>query len=164
MPWHPGRTARLELAGDGTLVGYAGELHPAVVSALGLPARTAAFEVDLDVLLAAAPTEPLQAREISTFPVAKEDIALVVAADVPAGDVLAAVRAGAVASPAGDILEDVRLFDVYEGAQVGAGRKSLAFSLRLRAPDRTLTAEEAAGVRESVVAETGRRFGAVLRA
>jgi phenylalanyl-tRNA synthetase beta chain len=163
MPWHPGRTARLELAGDGTLVGYAGELHPAVVSALGLPARTAAFEVDLDVLLAAAPTEPLQARDVSTFPVAKEDIALVVDVDVPAGDVLAAVRAGAVASPAGDILEDVRLFDVYEGAQVGAGRKSLAFSLRLRAPDRTLTAEEAAGVRESVVAEAGRRFGAVLR-
>ncbi len=164
MPWHPGRTARLELTGDGTLVGYAGELHPAVVSALGLPARTAAFEVDLDVLLAAAPTEPLQAREVSTFPVAKEDIALVVDAGIPAGDVLAAVRAGAVASPAGAILEDVRLFDVYEGAQVGEGRRSLAFSLRLRAPDRTLTAEEAAGVRESVVAEAGRRFGAVLRA
>ena len=84
--------------------------------------------------------------------------------DVPAGEVLAAVRAGAVASPAGDILEDVHLFDVYEGAQVGEGRKSLAFSLRLRAPDRTLTAEEAAGVRESVVAEAGRRFGATLRA
>ncbi|MHB1491270.1 MAG: phenylalanine--tRNA ligase subunit beta-related protein, partial [Cellulomonas sp.] len=97
------------------------------------------------------------------FPVAKEDVALVVDADIPAGDVLAAVRAGAVASPAGAILEGVRLFDVYEGAQVGEGRRSLAFSLRLRAPDRTLTAEEAAGVRESVVAEAGRRFGAVLR-
>ncbi len=164
MPWHPGRTARIELAGDGTLVGYAGELHPAVVAELGLPVRTAAFEVDLDVLLRSAPTEPLQAREVSTFPVAKEDIALVVDADVPAGEVLAAVRSGAVSSAAGDILEDVRLFDVYEGAQVGAGRKSLAFSLRLRAQDRTLTAEEAAGVRESVVAEAGRRVGATLRA
>jgi phenylalanyl-tRNA synthetase beta chain len=164
MPWHPGRTARLELADGGAVVGFAGELHPSVVAELGLPARTAAFEVDLDVLLGAVPTEPRQAREVSTFPVAKEDIALVIDADVPAGDILEAVRAGAAGSPAGDIVEEVRLFDVYEGAQVGAGRKSLAFSLRLRASDRTLTADEAAGVRESVVAEAARRFGATLRA
>jgi phenylalanyl-tRNA synthetase beta chain len=162
MPWHPGRAARIELT-DGTLVGHAGELHPAVVAALDLPARAVAFEVDLDVLLAAAAQEPVQAREISTFPVAKEDIALVVDAEVPAGDVLAAVRAGASGSPAGDILEELRLFDVFTGAQVGAGKKSIAFALRLRAADRTLTAEETAGVREAVVAEANRRFGATLR-
>ncbi|MBB2925165.1 phenylalanine--tRNA ligase subunit beta [Cellulomonas cellasea] len=162
-PWHPGRCARLETA-DGALVGHAGELHPKVVAALDLPVRAAAFEVDLDVLLAAAPTEPVQVVEISTFPVAKEDVALVVEADVPAGDVQAAVRAGAVSSAAGDVLEELRLFDVYTGPQVGDGKKSLAFSLRLRAADRTLTAEETAGVRESVVAEADRRFGAHLRA
>lgn len=162
-PWHPGRCARLETA-DGTLVGHAGELHPKVVTALDLPARAAAFEVDLDVLLAAAPVEPLQVAEISTFPVAKEDVALVVDAEVPAGEVEAAVRAGATASPAGDVLEELRLFDVYTGPQVGDGLKSLAFSLRLRAADRTLTAEETAAVRESVVAEADRRFGARLRA
>ncbi|HWJ85949.1 MAG TPA: phenylalanine--tRNA ligase subunit beta [Cellulomonas sp.] len=162
-PWHPGRCARLETV-DGVLVGHAGELHPNVVAAHGLPARAAAFEVDLDVLLAAAPEEPLQATEVSTFPVAKEDVALVLGADVPAQDVLDAVRTGADGSDAGAVLEDVRLFDVYTGEQVGEGNKSLAFSLRLRASDRTLTAAETAAVRESVVAEARRRFGATLRA
>ena len=161
-PWHPGRTARIETA-DGVLVGHAGELHPSVVEALRLPARAAAFEVDLDVLLAARPTEPYQASPVSTFPVAKEDIALVVAADVPAGDVLDAVRAGAAASPAGDVVEDVRLFDDYRSPELGEGRRSLAFALRLRAPDRTLTAEETAGVRAAALAEAAARCGAVLR-
>ncbi|NMM30391.1 MAG: phenylalanine--tRNA ligase subunit beta, partial [Cellulomonas sp.] len=162
-PWHPGRCARLETVA-GALVGHAGELHPSVVAALDLPPRAVAFEVDLDVLLDAASTGPLQAREISTFPVAKEDIALVVDAGVTAAALEAAVRFGADASPAGDVLEELRLFDVYTGTQVGDGRKSLAFSLRLRAGDRTLTAEEAAGVRDAVVAEAHRRLGAELRA
>ncbi|MEZ0449754.1 phenylalanine--tRNA ligase subunit beta [Cellulomonas sp. ICMP 17802] len=162
-PWHPGRCARLTTA-DGTLVGHAGELHPNVVAALGLPARAAAFELDLDALLAAASPDPVQAQPVSTFPVLKEDIALVVGDDVPAADLLDAVRVGAVSSPAGDVVEDVRLFDVYVGSQAGDGRKSLAFSLRLRADDRTLTAQEAAAVREAVVAEAHRRFGATLRA
>ncbi|HEY0217071.1 MAG TPA: phenylalanine--tRNA ligase subunit beta [Cellulomonas sp.] len=161
-PWHPGRCARVETV-DGTLVGFAGELHPQVIATLGLPARACAFEIDLDVLLAAAPAAPVVAREVSTFPVAKEDVALVVDAAVPAADVLDAVRAGAAAGPAGDVLESAELFDVYTGEQVGEGLRSLAFALRLRAADRTLTAEETAGVREAVVAEAHRRFGATLR-
>ncbi|WP_273651404.1 phenylalanine--tRNA ligase subunit beta [Cellulomonas fimi] len=163
LPWHPGRCARIALA-DGTLVGHAGELHPNVVVAHGLPSRASAFELDLDVLLAAAPTEPTQAHPVSSFPLAKEDVALVVPATVPAADVLDAVRTGAAAGPAGDVVEDVRLFDVYVGDQVPDGTRSLAFSLRLRAADRTLTAQETAGVREAVVAEAQRRFGATLRA
>jgi len=162
-PWHPGRTAVLRTS-DGAVVGHAGELHPNVVRALELPERAVAFEVDLDVLLAAAPTEPREATPVSTFPLAKEDIALVVDADVPAGALLEAVRVGAASSPAGDIVEALALFDVYTGAQVGEGRKSVAFSLRLRAADRTLTAHEAAAVREAAVAEAHRRFGAELRA
>lgn len=162
-PWHPGRCARVETA-DGAVVGWAGELHPKVVAALGLPARACAFEVDLDVLLAAAPDSPVVAREVSTFPVAKEDVALVVDARVPAADVLDAVRAGAAAAAGGDVLESARLFDVYTGEQVGEGKRSLAFALRLRAADRTLTADETAAVREAVVAEANRRFGATLRA
>ncbi|MCM0639221.1 phenylalanine--tRNA ligase subunit beta [Cellulomonas wangsupingiae] len=162
-PFHPGRCARLT-APSGAVVGHAGELHPKVVAALDLPARTVAFELDLTALLAAAPAEPVTAVPVSTFPVAKEDVALVVADDVPASDVLAAVRAGAVQSPAGDVLEDVHLFDVYTGDQVGTGRKSLAFALRLRAADRTLTAAETAAVREAVVAEAHARVGATLRA
>ncbi|WP_407342474.1 phenylalanine--tRNA ligase subunit beta [Pengzhenrongella phosphoraccumulans] len=156
-PWHPGRCARFTLP-DGTLVGHAGELNPKVVAALDLPARSVAFELDLDVLLAAASVEPLHAVALSTFPVAKEDIALVVDAGVPAADVFAAVRDGA-----GELLEELRLFDVYTGTQVGEAKKSLAFSLRLRATDRTLTAEDAIAVREAAVAEATRRVGAVLR-
>ena len=160
MPWHPGRNVRLTLA-DGTLVGHAGELHPKVVAALDLPTRAVAFEVFLDAVIAAMPGEPVQATPVSTFPVAKEDIALVVDAAVPVGELLEAVRDGI--RSVGDVLEELRVFDVYTGAQVGEGRKSVAFSLRLRAPDRTLTAEETAAVRAAAVAEAGRRFGAVLR-
>ncbi|GIG38586.1 phenylalanine--tRNA ligase subunit beta [Cellulomonas phragmiteti] len=162
-PFHPGRCARLT-APSGALLGHAGELHPQVVAALDLPARTVAFELDLTAVLSAAPLDPVTAVPVSTFPVAKEDVALVVADDVPAADVLAAVRAGAAAGPAGDVLEDVRLFDVYTGDQVGPGRKSLAFALRLRAGDRTLTAADTAAVRDAVVAEAHARVGATLRA
>lgn len=160
MPWHPGRNVRLTLA-DGTLVGHAGELHPKVVAALDLPTRAVAFEVDLDAVIAAMPGEPAQATPVSTFPVAKEDIALVVDAGVAVGELLTAVRDGIAST--GDVLEELRVFDVYTGAQVGEGRKSVAFSLRLRAPDRTLTADETAAVRAAAVGEANRRFGAELR-
>lgn len=162
-PWHPGRAARLALA-DGTPVGHAGELRPSVVAALDLPARAVAFELDLDVLLGALPALPRQAVPVSTFPVAKEDLALVVPETVTAAELVAAVRDGAAASDAGPVVEDVRLFDVYTGPQVGEGRRSLAVALRLRAPDRTLTAAEILAVRESAVAEAARRLGAELRA
>jgi phenylalanyl-tRNA synthetase beta chain len=154
-PWHPGRCAALEIAG--TLVGHAGELHPRVIDRLDLPPRTAAMELRLDVLLDAAPEE-LTAAVISPFPAAVFDLALVVDAGVAAADVSAALRHGA-----GPLLEDLRLFDVYTGSQVGEGRKSLAFAVRLRAPDRTLTAEESAAVRNAAVDEAARRCGASLR-
>lgn len=162
-PWHPGRLARLELPGGG-LAGHAGELHPSVCTALELPPRTVAFEVDLDAVLAASSPDPVQAVPVSTFPAAKEDIALVVRDDVAVGELFEAVHAGASSSSAGPIVEELRVFDVYTGQQVAQGHKSVAFSLRLRAADRTLTAAEAAAVRESAVAEAGRRFGATLRA
>jgi phenylalanyl-tRNA synthetase beta chain len=90
--------------------------------------------------------------------VAKEDVALVVAADVPAAAVEAALRAGA-----GELLESVRLFDVYTGEQVGEGKKSLAFALRFRAPDRTLTEAETSAVRDAAVARAAETTGAVQR-
>lgn len=153
-PWHPGRCARL-IVGDRTL-GHAGELHPDVVATYGLPARSCAAEVDLSVLLdAAAPVAP--APSVSTFPVAKEDVALVVDADVTAETVRTALLAGG-----GDLLESVRLFDVYSGPQVPDGKKSLAFALRLRAGDRTLTEADIAGVREGALAAVA-ALGAVLR-
>jgi phenylalanyl-tRNA synthetase beta chain len=155
-PWHPGRCAKLDI--DGVLFGHAGELHPKVVAELGLPARSVAAEVDLDVLIAASGAIVL-AEPISTFPMAKEDVAIVVDAAVPAGDVQAALAAGA-----GELLESIRLFDVYTGAPIEPGKRSLAFALRFRAPDRTLTAQEAAGARDAAVAAATARTGAVLRA
>lgn len=158
-PWHPGRCAAL-YAGEGergTLLGHAGELHPRVVKAMGLPARTCAMELDLDAL------EKLRGGvvsgpQVSTFPVATQDVALVVDASVPAATVESALRAGA-----GELLESLRLFDVYTGEQLGEGRKSLAYALRFRAPDRTLTAEEATAARDAAVNAAVERTGAVLR-
>ncbi|MCH5673496.1 phenylalanine--tRNA ligase subunit beta [Streptomyces gilvus] len=160
-PWHPGRTAELVVVADGTetVVGHAGELHPRVVKALGLPDRTSAMELDLDAVEAAGNDTP-HAPRISTFPVATQDVALVVDQFVPHAEVEAALRDGA-----GELLEAVRLFDVYENAeQLGEGRKSLAYALRFRAPDRTLTVDEATAARDAAVALAGERTGAVLRA
>ncbi len=157
-PWHPGRCAALRLV-DGTLVGHAGELHPAVCERAGLPTRTIAFEIDLGVLLvAAAATGPRQVETISTHPVVKEDVALIVPTSVPVGVVEEVLR-----SAGGELLEDVRLFDVYTGEQVPEGHRSMAFALRMRAPDRTLNAEESAAVRHAVVEAAAHELGAVLR-
>ncbi len=154
-PWHPGRCARI--GASGRLIGHAGELHPRTVAALGLPARTCAVELDVDVLLAAAP-EAVRGPAVSAYPVATADVALVVDEQLPAASVQTALQDGA-----GPLLESVRLFDVYAGEQVGAGRRSLAFALRFRAPDRTLTAEEIAAARDAAVAAAAERTGAVLR-
>ncbi|MFI0942039.1 phenylalanine--tRNA ligase subunit beta [Streptomyces sp. NPDC021020] len=154
-PFHPGRCAVL-LAGE-QVVGYAGELHPRVTKAFGVPERTCAMEIDLDLVVAAG-GETATGPRVSTFPVATQDVALVVDADVPAAEVEAALRAGA-----GELLESVRLFDIFTGAQIGEGRKSLAYALRFRAPDRTLTAEEASAARDAAIASAASRTNATLR-
>jgi phenylalanyl-tRNA synthetase beta chain len=154
-PWHPGRCAEFRV-GD-VVIGHGGELHPKVCQAFGLPVRSAAAEIDLDALIERA-TSVVQAPRFSTFPVAKEDVALVVDATVSAAEVQEALREGA-----GDLLESVRLFDVFTGDQVGAGKKSLAFALRLRALDRTLKEGESAAARDAAVALAGERTGAVQR-
>ncbi|MFF0475642.1 phenylalanine--tRNA ligase subunit beta [Streptomyces sp. NPDC004284] len=158
-PWHPGRCAafHVEVDGEKVLVGHAGELHPRVVKAFGLPARACAMEIDLD-LLEKANEGPVKAPRISSFPVATQDVALVVASDVPASDVEAALTEGA-----GELLESIRLFDVYTGDQLGEGSKSLAYALKFRAPDRTLTVDEATAARDAAVALATERTGAVLR-
>ncbi|WP_394277786.1 phenylalanine--tRNA ligase subunit beta [Luteococcus sp.] len=156
MPWHPGRCA--ELVANGTSIGFAGELHPSVVKAFGLPARTCAVEFDLGCLLAQAPSAGSIAS-LSSFPLAKEDVALVVEEQTPAAEVRQALVEGA-----GELLESCELFDIYRGPQVGEGKKSLAFSLHFRAPDRTLKDKESAAARDAAVAVAAERFGAVQRA
>ncbi|MEU8813021.1 phenylalanine--tRNA ligase subunit beta [Actinoplanes sp. NPDC048796] len=152
-PWHPGRCAAISV--DGQVVGHAGELHPAVVSALELPKRTSVMELDLDAVPAAPVT---QAKKISSFPPALIDVALVVDAGTPA-----AALESALAEGAGELLESVALFDLYESDQLGEGRKSLAYKLTFRAPDRTLTSEETLAARDAAVAAVSQRFGATLR-
>ncbi|VEG26725.1 phenylalanine--tRNA ligase subunit beta [Actinomyces howellii] len=166
-PWHPGRTAELRLPATregrelrpGALVAHAGELHPQVLRSVGLPERACAVEIDLEPLLDAVEASGvLQVGPVSTFPVAKEDLALVVDEEVTAAQVEAVI-----VQAVGDLAEEVRLFDVFRGPQLGEGRKSLAFSLRLRAPDRTLTAQETAAVRKRVVKRAAKAVGAELR-
>jgi phenylalanyl-tRNA synthetase beta chain len=153
-PWHPGRCAALLL--DGQVIGHAGELHPRVVATMGLPERTCAMELDLDAL----PTpNPRQAVEISSFPPVLIDVALVVGTDVPERDVERTLR-----EAAGPLLESIRLFDVYlDDDRLGADRRSLAFALRFRAADRTLTLDEATSLRDAAVAAAVERHGAQLR-
>jgi phenylalanyl-tRNA synthetase beta chain len=154
LPWHPGRCAQL-LVGD-LPVGYAGELHPKVVDTLGLPKRTCVMELKLDGLPL---VERKPAPSPSPYPPVLLDVALVVDAAVPVAEVANALRGGG-----GDLLEDLSLFDVFTGEQVGEGKRSLAYALRFRAPDRTLTVEEATAARDAAVSAAGERFGASLRA
>jgi phenylalanyl-tRNA synthetase beta chain len=154
-PWHPGRCA--EVFVDHQSLGYAGELHPRVCKAFGVPPRTAIAEIDLSALLEHA-VAVVAGPALSTFPVAKEDVALVVDVDLPAQTLARTLREGA-----GELCESVRLFDVYTGEQIGAGRKSLAFALRFRAPDRTLTEAETSAARDAAVALAAERHGAVQR-
>ncbi len=153
LPWHPGRCAEVLVRGE--VVGHAGQLHPAVVERSGLPKGTCAVELNLDAI----PTiETLPAPSVSPFPAVFQDVALVVDDGVAAQAVVDAVREGA-----GELLEDVRLFDVYAGPQIGEGRKSLALALRFRAADRTLTEDEASAARDAAVATAAQRFGAEQR-
>ncbi|OHU19110.1 phenylalanine--tRNA ligase subunit beta [Mycobacteroides franklinii] len=154
LPWHPGRCAQIVV--DDQVIGHAGELHPAVIERLGLPKRTCALELNLDALPA---TNPLPAPRISPFPAVHQDVSLVVTDTVPADAVTNALRDGA-----GELIEDVRLVEVYTGPQVGEGNKSLNFRLRFRAADRTLTEDEATAARMAAVASAAERVGATQRA
>ena len=150
-PWHPGRCAELQI--NGKAIAHAGELHPRVLETLGLPARTCAFAVILSEL---DYPRPVSANRVLTMPVATQDVSLIVSSDVSAASVEKALRAGA-----GELLESIALFDRYEN--LGDGKVSLAFTLSFRAPDRTLTADEVSGFRESAVARAVERCGAVAR-
>jgi phenylalanyl-tRNA synthetase beta chain len=154
--FHPTRSAEV-VAGDaaGTVIGVVGELLPGSVE--DVPGRVAAVEIDVDALIRVAPLE-IGFTPISTMPAATQDVSLVVAEPIPAGDVLDAFVTGA-----GPLLEAIDLVDDYRGAGLPDGTKSLTFALRFRAPDRTLTAGEATAAKESGVAATTERLGAHLR-
>jgi phenylalanyl-tRNA synthetase beta chain len=143
---HPGKSAR-------TREGWVGELHPTLLEGMW-----GAFELDLDALVAAAP-EAVAFEEVSPYPEVRQDLAFVVDEDVPAAELLAALR-----EAAGPSLRSSSVFDEYRGEQTGAGKRSLAFRVAFGSPQRTLTDEEAADVRARIVEVLEQRFGAVLRA
>jgi phenylalanyl-tRNA synthetase beta chain len=142
-PWHPGRCAEL-LVGD-RVIGYAGELHPRVCAALDLPPRTSVMELDADAL--PAPTVPV-APVISTFPPVFLDLAFEVPDEIPAAEAEKMVRDMARGDGGEDLVESIRLFDVYTGPTIRPGHRSLAYALTLRAPDRTLTKDDVAAIRQ----------------
>ena len=150
-PWHPGRCA--ELIVNGKAVAHAGELHPRIVAAYGLPERSVAFAVALNAL---PESEIVRPTTVGTMPAAVQDVALIVDSAVSAGDLQAALREGA-----GDLLESITLFDRYD--KIGDGKVSLAFTLVFRAPDRTLTGEEVSAMREAATAVAAAKFGAIVR-
>lgn len=168
-PWHPGRCAEIRIVVPtknptrpqiGEVIGYAGELHPRIVKKLGLPERACAVELDLDALIERSSKQPVvKAQPVSTYPAAKEDFAFVVDEATPSQEVAAAIIIAG-----GKLLDDVRLFDVYRGPQLGPGRKSLAFSVRLRASDHTLSASETEAARARIIKQVGKYTGAKLRA
>ena len=151
---HPGRSAGVEVGGEAA--GWIGELHPLVCRAWDLDAAVA-FEVDLAALLGAAGAGEETYEDVTSFPAVYQDIAVVLPAEAAAAEVREAVLAGG-----GELLRSAEVFDLYEGEQVGEGRKSLALRLEFRAADRTLTDEEVAGLRDSIEAKL-EEIGGTLR-
>jgi phenylalanyl-tRNA synthetase beta chain len=151
---HPARSAVLSVGRD--IIGAVGEVHPDVLDAFGVSERVAILELQLGRLLALEPKAALW-RPVSKYPSSDLDLAFLVPDDVPAERVEKAIRQAAAA-----LLGDLRLFDVYRGAGVDAGRRSLAYRVRLQAPDRTLTDDDVAGVRTRAEAAVA-KLGGVLR-
>lgn len=150
---HPGRAAAVSVSG--AHVGWLGEVHPLACRTWDLDAAVA-FEIDAAPLLAAATLGDERYEDVTTFPAVYQDLAVVVPAETPAAEVRAAVTEGG-----GELLRAAEVFDLYEGEQVGEGRKSLALNLEFRADDRTLTDEEVAERREAIKAKLGEIGGAL---
>lgn len=155
--WHPGRSAQILLP-DGSVVGTVGEFHPKVNAALGLPAHSAAFELDFTAVSSSLEDAPVQAKPISAFPPVHQDLAFTVPRSVTAQQLQ-----DVIAQAAGDDLESIRLFDVFTGAQLGEDVKSLAFAVTFRSPVKTLGAEDSEHLR-GVIVEQAAQLGAQLRA
>ena len=155
--YHPGKCARVYL-GD-RQIGYLGELHPQVCANYDLPSDMSliASELELEPILEAIP-ERFETQPIPEFPPVLEDIAVIVDEEVPAGRVEEVIR-----KAGGRTLANVHLFDVYRGDQIGAGKKSLAYSLTFQAPDRTLTDKQVSKIRAKIVRRLKDDVGGVLR-
>jgi phenylalanyl-tRNA synthetase beta chain len=153
-PFHPWRSAEL-MVGD-VVIGALGEIHPSVALAFGLHGRVVACELDLSELV--VDRGPWTYVPPSVFPPTIFDMAFVVEDAAPASSVTAVI-----AKAAGDHLEHLTIFDVFTWDAIGSGRKSIAVNIRLRAPDRTLTDDDAAQVRRSIATAVTNELAGELR-
>ncbi|SHE32740.1 phenylalanine--tRNA ligase subunit beta [Desulforamulus putei] len=153
--FHPGRCARIEV--NGQLLGVVGELHPDVIENYDLGGRAVALKLDLKVL--AQVNRPVkQYQGLPKFPMVERDLAVLVKQDVPAAEMLSIIK-----KAGGNLLKKVDIFDVYQGSQVPEGYKSVAFSMKFQAPDRTLTDEEINDKMQRITNSLTAQTGAVLR-
>ena len=159
LAYHPGRVAELTI--NGQVIGRLGQLHPLMVEAYSLQVDddqpVLAADFDLDLLLKQLP-DGYVVRSVSRFPAVQQDIAVVIDESIPAGQVEALII-----QTGRPLLTDVRLFDVFRGEQIGAGKKSLAYALTYQADDRTLDAGDAAQIRARIVRRLEHELGAKLR-
>ena len=154
-PFHPGRCA--EITSGNIVIGYAGEFNPSILEKNGISGKVYGFEINVNHIVSNA--QDIQAPIFSAMPVVKEDFAFVVSKDVTAIEMIHTIQ-----TSAGDLLESVRLFDVYEGPNIGESKKSMAFNLRFRAPDKTLNSEEIAKLRSQIVSAIEKQHQGSLRA
>ena len=154
--FHPGKCASLNI--NGHPIGVFGELHPLVSERYDFLNNTVlAAELDLSLLYAAIP-EHFDAKSLPAFPPVLEDLAVVVDEDVPAETVLQVII-----TAGGKLLDDVKLFDIFRGRQIGEGKKSLAYSLTYLSPERTLTDKDVAKARAKIIQQLEAELGASLR-
>ena len=157
LPWHPGRCAEISLTNSNQklVIGYAGQMHPKIVDLMDLPKSTCVFELNLDLL---SKNEQVSIPYISPFPSVFQDLSLIVPSNVPISSLIDTIYEGC-----GNLLEEVRLFDVYTDFKIGKGFKSVSFTLSFRSSDRTLTEYEASTSCASAIRLTNKRFGAAMR-
>ena len=156
--YHPGRKAELSIRGGSVKLGTIGEIHPLIAEAFELSERAYVADIDVEALRACK-VELGAVKPLPKFPAVSRDIALLVDEEVGAGTLLKAIY-----KAAGKLCEDVKLFDVYRGERLGAGKKSLAFSIYFRSPDHTLTDAEINAAMDKIISSTAKSFGASIRA
>lgn len=153
---HPGRKA--EIKSGTTTLGYLGEIHPELAAENDLPAGTAVFEIDLDLLFKLTKAEKYHYQKLVKYPVLARDLAIVIAADLPIGKIYQAIK-----SQGGKMLKNLQLFDIYQGDQIKSGYKSAAFELKFQAEDRTLTDQEVNQRFNKIVEHLAAEYSAEIR-
>ncbi|HOO12745.1 MAG TPA: phenylalanine--tRNA ligase subunit beta, partial [Bacillota bacterium] len=153
--YHPGRTAEVLINNEA--LGIIGEVHPDVLENYSIGARVYAGELDFGLLMEKA-DDTVTYSPLPRYPSVNRDMALLVDKDVPAGTIERVIR-----EAGGDLVKDIRLFDIYTGAQIPEDKKSIAYSLTLRSSEKTLTEQEASEVLERILEQLHNQIGAIRR-